>query len=142
MKSKFLAASVAAIAALLIIVQENSAQAENRDLSLLTKEKRDQVRQLLKTKKCPGCNLSGVDLRKAKLEGANLSGANLNLADLSGANLSHANLTKASMAFTRLHDTNLDNANLLDAILNYKGLGMVGSYKGAILPYGGTAYTK
>ena len=49
-----------------------------------------QVRQLLETGECFGC-----DLRGANLKGAHLIGADLRNADLTGANLKNANLEGA-----------------------------------------------
>lgn len=86
-----------------------------------------QVKQLIETKECIGCNLqnadlAGVDLEKANLEGANLEGANLegaNLtnsylmgANLKGANLNVAELGGAILALTQLNNATLQAANL------------------------------
>ncbi len=81
-------------------------------------ENLEHLSQLLSTKQCSLCDLTGaglvmVDLSGAKLIGANLAGANLSQANLSGADLSGANLTGAS-----LHGANLTGANLSSAILN------------------------
>ena len=75
------------------------------------------TRQLLSTKQCLQCDLSGsglvqVDLSGAQLSGANLSGANLSRANLSGANLSGANLSGASLYGVNLNGANLSGANL------------------------------
>src|SRR3989338_5248372 len=68
------------------------------------------VRKLLETNQCPGCDLSNADISDGGLDDANLSGANLSGAklkstsfrstDLSGANLSGANLTGAKVRGT------------------------------------------
>jgi uncharacterized protein YjbI with pentapeptide repeats len=86
-----------------------------------------QIKQLIETKECIGCNLqnadlAGVDLEKANLEGANLEGANLegaNLqasylmgANLKGANLNVAELGGAILALTQLNNATLKAANL------------------------------
>jgi uncharacterized protein YjbI with pentapeptide repeats len=81
-------------------------------------ENLEDLRQLLSTKQCDGCDLSGSGLVLSNLAGARLSRANLvnanfSQADLSGADLSGANLTGAS-----LHGANLMGANLSGAILN------------------------
>ena len=80
------------------------------------------VQRLLKTKTCPGCDLSGANLNQCKLEnanleGANLAGAQLSLADLSGANLRKANLQKANLSGADLGHTDLEGANLTGAVL-------------------------
>lgn len=80
------------------------------------------VQRLLKTKTCPGCDLSGANLSQSKLEfanleGANLAGAQLSLADLSGANLRKANLQKANLGGADLGHADLEGANLTGAVL-------------------------
>ena len=72
------------------------------------------LKQLLETRFCQGCDLRGanlsgahligVDLRDANLAGANLANINLEGADLKGANLTSANLEGAFL--------NLLNADL------------------------------
>lgn len=73
--------------------------------------------QLLSTKQCPGCDLSGSglvmsNLSNADLKGANLSNANLSQANLSGADLSGADLSGASLYGANLSGANLSGANL------------------------------
>jgi serine/threonine protein kinase len=73
--------------------------------------------QLQSDRGCPGCNLTGIDLRGQNLQsydftGANLTGADLRNADLRGASLRGANLTNtlwmgANLASTDLRETNL-----------------------------------
>ncbi|MEM9007843.1 MAG: pentapeptide repeat-containing protein [Cyanobacteria bacterium P01_F01_bin.86] len=87
------------------------------------------VRRLLSTNMCAGCDLTGVDLsgahligadlRKANLTGANLSWTNLEGADLTKANLEGANLTGAFLTNARLVNADLDNANLSEAQLYF-----------------------
>jgi uncharacterized protein YjbI with pentapeptide repeats len=72
----------------------------------------DIISQLLETKQCQRCNLSGANLSGTNLSGANLAGANLNGANLSGTNLSGANLSGASV-----NGTNLSGANLNGTIM-------------------------
>lgn len=76
------------------------------------------LRQLLSTKQCPSCDLSGSGLVNANLAGANLSGANLSGANLSQANLSGANLSGANLNGASLHGANLTGADLKGATLN------------------------
>ncbi len=87
-----------------------------------------QLRQLLATGNCPGCDLSGAglvmaDLHRANLQGADLSGANLSRANLGGANLGGANLAGAVLYGTRLTGANLTGANLTGANLQEADLG-------------------
>ncbi len=75
------------------------------------------LQQLLSTKNCSQCDLTGVglvnnDLTGAKLERANLVGANLNQANLAGADLRGANLAGASLNGANLTGADLRGANL------------------------------
>jgi uncharacterized protein YjbI with pentapeptide repeats len=88
-------------------------------------ESPEQVQQLLETRMCAGCDLSGanlsgehligVDLRWADLSGANLVGTNLEGADLTGANLEGANLTDAFLTNATLNNANLNGIDLTRA---------------------------
>ena len=80
-------------------------------------ENPEHVKQLLETKQCQGCDLSGANLSNANLEGANLSGANLREAVLVGANLTNANLQRANLTRANLTNAKLTNVNLNDANL-------------------------
>jgi len=85
------------------------------------------LKQLLETRFCQGCDLRGanlsgahligVDLRDANLAGANLANINLEGADLKGANLTSANLEGAFLNQTEFNDANLSCANLTNANL-------------------------
>ncbi|MFH7029175.1 MAG: pentapeptide repeat-containing protein [Heteroscytonema crispum UTEX LB 1556] len=82
----------------------------------------EDVRQLLATKQCHNCDLSGAglvmaDLSGADLSGANLAGANLSRANLSGADLRGANLSSAGLFGVNLSGAKLGGANLLGADL-------------------------
>ena len=119
-----------------------------------------QVRQLLATNQCQGCNLSdatlgSVNLQGAHLEDANLARAYLESARLEGANLEGANLEGANLARAYLISANLGSANLEGAYLvrakllnanlegaNLEGVNLEGvnlksaDLKGAIMPDG------
>lgn len=98
-------------------------------------ENLEHVRQLLSTKQCQNCDLTGVGLVFSRLPGANLTGANLaganlsqaNLvgADLTGANLAGANLAGANLAGARLTKTNLSGASVRGA--NLAGVELTGA---------------
>jgi len=82
----------------------------------------DHIRQLLQTKQCPNCDLSGAglvmaDLSGANLNGANLAGVNLSRAKLSGADLRGANLSGAGLFDVYLSSAQLGGANLAGADL-------------------------
>jgi hypothetical protein len=79
-------------------------------------------RQFLETKSCPGCDLTGVELRGRLLDGsaaaqatvrANLIGATLIRTSMAGVHLKGALLTDA-----KLVEAHLQNADLTDAIMN------------------------
>jgi uncharacterized protein YjbI with pentapeptide repeats len=76
------------------------------------------TQQLLSTKQCPQCELSGAGLVLADLAGTNLSGADLSRANLSRANLIGADLSGANLTGASLHGANLSGANLSGATLN------------------------
>lgn len=115
------------------------------------------ITELLNTKSCPECDLSGVDLSGADLvgsdlTGANLRGANLNgtqlaAASLGGANLQGADLTGAELSRadarganfrasdlsnTKLTDTDFRGANLSGADLRFSRLSAT-DFRGAVL---------
>jgi hypothetical protein len=52
-----------------------------------------QLKRLLETKECQGCDLSKANLKSTHLIGADLRNANLKGANLEGANLEGADLT-------------------------------------------------
>lgn len=90
----------------------NIAQAANQE----------HIRQLLATKQCQNCDLSGAglvlaDLSGGNLSGANLAGANLSRANLSGADLRGANLSGAGLFGVNLSEAKLGGANLAGADL-------------------------
>ncbi|MFO1184050.1 MAG: pentapeptide repeat-containing protein [Bauldia sp.] len=68
-------------------------------------------------KSCTGCDLRGVNLKRANLAGANLAGANLAGANLHAANLAGADLSKANLGGANLNKTDLRRAKLVGAIL-------------------------
>ena len=75
------------------------------------------LQQLLSTKNCSQCDLTGAglvmnDLAGAKLQQANLVGANLSQANLAGADLRGANLSGASLNSANLTGADLRGANL------------------------------
>lgn len=72
--------------------------------------------------KCPGCDLSGVDLSGKDLQRANLRGANLRYANLSGMFLDYADLEGANLVRANLQGTNLGQANLRKADLRFANL--------------------
>ncbi len=70
------------------------------------------VEILLKTKKCYGCELSGVDVHGRDLENADLESA-----DLSESNLTDVDLRKANLKNTSFYRANLQGADLRKADL-------------------------
>ncbi len=82
----------------------------NRPLS-----ERDQ--RIARARDCAGCDLRGVDLKRANLTGANLAGADLTGANLHGANLARADLTGAVLLNANLNRADLRLAVVKDATL-------------------------
>jgi uncharacterized protein YjbI with pentapeptide repeats len=80
------------------------------------------LKQLIGTKQCNQCDLSGANLSNMDLSKAQLVGANLNMANLSNTNLSGANLTKASVVGANLSGANLRQTNLTQTTFVYSNL--------------------
>ncbi len=126
------------IATTLLLLTSFAATAHAENLS--------HTRQLLSTKSCEKCDLSGVglvlndlagaNLSKANLVGANLSRTNLAGADLRGANLAGASLFGANLTGADLRGANLNGTDLRSAYLNnanVSGVDVKGAYlQGAI----------
>lgn len=87
------------------------------------------VRRLILTNACPGCELAGVnlsarhligaDLRQANLQGANLSNTNLEGADFTAANLTETDFTGAFLTNAIMREAQLTGANFTEAYLHY-----------------------
>jgi uncharacterized protein YjbI with pentapeptide repeats len=85
------------------------------------------VRHLLETNECVGCDLSKANLQSVNLQAANLEGANLYKADLEKANLQSTNLQAvnlqgADLSAANIAGANLERANLFDADLEKANL--------------------
>lgn len=96
----------------------------------------DPVGQLLKTRACPECELSNVNLAEAELNGANLSLAKMRAADLRKANLIGANLIGAYLKDANFQDANLRWANFTNADLenvDFRGADLRGAKFNAAL---------
>ena len=74
-------------------------------------------KQLLETKKCPGCNLTNGYYKNADLEGADLSKTNLLGAIFEGSKLKGANFEGAYLFNTSLMNSDLTGVNFKDAML-------------------------
>ncbi len=73
-------------------------------------------------KDCPGCDLSGADLRRHDLTGADLSGAklvatNLHRAILRGVNFTNADIERSDLNLADITQTNFTGANLTNTML-------------------------
>ena len=75
------------------------------------------LRQLMSSNECVGCDLTYSGLVRADLTGADLRNADLTRANLSRANLSRANLSGANLSGVSLNGANLNGANLSGADL-------------------------
>ena len=121
--------ALASLSCLQLLILGNA----NFALSAASVTPNDNLEQLIKTRSCRGCNLSGLslnrlDLSGVDLEGADLSFAKLHLTNLSGANLKNTNLNgaafggadlgQADLRGADLQGTSLDNAYLGEALLD------------------------
>ena len=70
------------------------------------------------SKDCPGCRLSGADLRRARLAGADLTGADLRASDVSHADLTGARLSGAALQGAVANRARLSGADLGKADLS------------------------
>ena len=90
-------------------------------------ENPDHIRQLLATKQCQRCDLSGAGLVRVQLPAANLQQSDFSRANLSQGNFASANLSGARLAGSSLAGANLSGADLTGADLRNADL------RGAIL---------
>jgi uncharacterized protein YjbI with pentapeptide repeats len=90
----------------------------------------NQVRQVLQTRECQGCDLSRTKLSFANLRNANLRYANLSSADLKLTDLRDANLIGAILDKADLRGADLTGADLTSAYMSET------NFCGAIMPDG------
>ncbi len=90
----------------------------------------NQVRQVLQTRECQGCDLSQQKLSFTNLRGANLRNANLSSADLKLVDLREANLIGAILDKADLRGADLTGADLTGAYM------FETNFCGAIMPDG------
>jgi len=90
----------------------------------------NQIRQVLQTKECQGCDLSRAKLSFANLRGSNLRNVNLFSADLKLADLRESNLIGAILDKADLRGADLTGADLTGAYMSETNL------CGAIMPDG------
>lgn len=107
----------------------------------LSAQETDPLEQLLKTKECPGCDLSGVNLSGVDLSGANLSGADLSNASLSNTMLAGANLSGANLRGANLRLAVLIGADISGADFSYTNLTDTNFYRAKANQSGGVDFT-
>jgi uncharacterized protein YjbI with pentapeptide repeats len=90
----------------------------------------NQIRQLLQTRECEGCDLVRTKLSFANLRAANLRSANLYSADLKLADLRDANLIGAILDKADLRGADLTGADLTGAYMSET------NFCGALMPDG------
>lgn len=88
---------------------------------------KNNIKTLMKTKKCRYCLLKGANLYRfnltgVDLEGANLDGARLTRAELNNTNLKNAILTNAKLFRASMFKANLEGADLRKANLKWCSL--------------------
>jgi len=81
--------------------------------------------RLLETKRCYGCNLTGVDLTGKNMDSADLEGADLTGSRLEGVNFKKANLKGAILVKADLRNADLRKADLYKA--NLSGANLTGA---------------
>jgi len=94
------------------------------------------LKTLMETRNCAGCDFSEAHLEGVDLSNANLEGVNFSDAHLEGANLSNSNLSKADFTHAEIDKANLENANLEGAFLyrcdldgsNLRGANLKGAF--------------
>jgi len=72
---------------------------------------KDQLIELLNTKKCEGCDLSAAFFKGIDLQNANLKKANLRGTSFYNANLEKVNFQNANLAWVYLEGSKLKGAN-------------------------------
>lgn len=90
----------------------------------------NQIRQVLQTRSCDGCDLVRAKLSFANLRGASLRNANLFSADLKLVDLREANLIGAILDKADLRGADLTGADLTGAYMSET------NFCGAIMPDG------
>jgi uncharacterized protein YjbI with pentapeptide repeats len=93
----------------------------------------NQIRQVLQTRECQGCDLARAKLSFANLRAANLRNANLFSADLKLTDLREANLIGALLDKADLRGADLTGADLTGALMSETNL------CGTIMPNGQTS---
>lgn len=98
------------------------------------------LKRLIETKECPGCDLQSADLRRLDLSGANLAGANLQDANffyavLDGANLSGADLRSSNLAYVSALPRLTDRRDSLGQQIEIPALFVGADLTGALLTY-------
>ena len=78
----------------------------------------DAKKILIASKKCPYCNLAGVDLSGLNLDDSDLANANLMNTNIHHSSLKKSNLSHALLNGAKLPNANLSGASLLGASLN------------------------
>ena len=99
------------------------------------------LKRLIETNECPGCDLRQADLRRLDLSGANLEGANLEEANffyavLDGANLSGADLRSTNLSYVRALTLVSDITDTQGELIEFPAKFVGADLTGALLNYG------
>ena len=100
----------------------------------------DDLKRLIETNECPGCDLREADLRRLDLSGANLEGANLREANffysiLDGANLSGADLRLSNLAYVRALTITTEVTDSEGRLIEFPAQFVGANLEGALLNY-------
>lgn len=101
---------------------------------------KENLKKLIATRSCPGCDLSGLNLNRMDLSSTNLEGADLSMSTFFLTNLSYANLKKTILNGAVFGGADLGDADLTGADL--RGVSLDSAYLGGTKMTGELITTK
>jgi uncharacterized protein YjbI with pentapeptide repeats len=101
---------------------------------------KENLKNLIATKSCPGCDLSGLNFNRMDLSKSNLEGADLSLSSFFLTNLSYANLKNTTLNGAVFGGADLGDADLTGADL--RGVSLDSAYLGGTKMTGELVTTK
>lgn len=101
---------------------------------------KENLKKLIATKSCPGCDLSGLNFNRMDLSKTNLEGADLSMSTFFLTNLSYANLKNTTMNGAVFGGADLGDADLTGADL--RGVSLDSAYLGGTIMTGELITTK
>lgn len=101
---------------------------------------KENLKKLIATKSCPGCDLSGLNFNRMDLSKSNLEGADLSMSTFFLTNLSYANLKSTILSGAVFGGADLGDADLTGADL--RGVSLDSAYLGGTKMTGEIVTTK